>query len=571
MHATHDRTNSGIRCTAAGVFSVILATCGGSPDGNQEPLSAMLSEVSAGRVRTHLTILADDAMQGRETGTEGYLQAARYLASQFAEIGLTPLGDGGSYFQEVAFLSTRLAPESAVFTVYRGASELQLAFPEDFVSFGGYGEADEAVAAPLMFVGYGVHAPQHGHDDFAGVDANGRILVRLTGAPASFPTDERAFYSSSAVKNRFAVERGAVGVVTVRAPVDLPRLPWQRYLAAIGSSDMRWIEPDGTPFEAFPELTGEAVVSEAGAAKLFAFAEQDLEFLFAHHASGGTGSFELDLSASLRRRSVQHPLSAPNVIAKIAGSDPELHNEYLLYTAHLDHLGIRPGKQGDDIHNGAYDNAAGVATILEVARIMAGNPDAIRRSVIFAALAGEEKGLQGSSFLAHNPPVPVERIVAVINIDMPYLGFPIAEIMGLGVEHSTLQSALADAAERTDLEFIPDPRPELVRFIRSDQFSFVKRGVPGLNLKPGARSSDPAVDGAAMLEAYLNDHYHQPGDDLRLPFSGVGSERFTRVALVFGVNVANADQRPAWNEGDFFGARFCRGGCDDGQFLKRGL
>ena len=534
-------------------------SCAWAEESGEERLDSLLAEVSADRFRAHMSVLADDAMAGRETGTEGYLAAARYVASRFSEFGLAPLGENDGYLQPVPFLSARLESDSPRFAVSRGTKEWVLAFPEDYVMSGSFGAAEDSLAAPLVFVGYGIQAPQHGHDDFAGVDVSGKILVRLTGAPSRFAADERAFYSSSWVKNGLAVERGAVGVITVRSPIDLPRLPWQRYLSAIGSSEMRWTWPDGSPFEAFTELVGEAVVSEAGAAKLFALAGRDLEALFARHEGGRTGSFELGLSASLQKRSLTERLAAPNVVAMMPGSDLELRQEYVLYTAHLDHLGVRAGEGGDDIHNGAYDNAAGVATILEIARIMAANPDCARRSVLFAALTGEEKGLQGSSYLAHHPPVPVERIVAVINIDMPYLGFPFAEVMGLGVEHSTLQAALEGAAEAAGLDYIPDPRPELVRLIRSDQFSFVRRGIPGLNLKPGVMSSDPDVDGGALHGEFLQQHYHRPSDDLELPFSPEASERFTRVALLLGLNVANDNQRPVWNAGDFFGQRFVTG------------
>jgi Zn-dependent M28 family amino/carboxypeptidase len=262
----------------------------------------------------------------------------------------------------------------------------------------------------------------------------------------------------------------------------------------------------------------------------------------------------------MTRHSVQGRLSAPNVIGLVPGNDPALRGEYLLYTAHLDHLGVRQGESGEEIYNGAYDNAAGVATLLEVARAMASGPVKPGRSVIFAALTGEEKGLQGSFYLSNNMPVALENLVAVINIDMPFVGFPIADIMGLGVEHSSLQDALVGAAAQVGLDYTPDPRPELVRFIRSDQFSFVRRGVPGLNLKPGVRSSDPAFDGAAMHEAFLHDHYHQPADDLDLPFSPQGSAQFARVALQLGLNVADADRRPEWNRGDFFGDQFTNSG-----------
>ena len=222
----------------------------------------------------------------------------------------------------------------------------------------------------------------------------------------------------------------------------------------------------------------------------------------------------------------------------------------------MDHIGIRPGENGDEIHNGAYDNAAGVAIILEVAGALSGLTPAPRRSIIFAAVTAEEKGLRGSDYLANNPPVAITDIVANINIDMPYLGYPIANVEGFGVEHSTLHGALIRAAEQHNLVLTPDPRPELVRLIRSDQFSFVKQGIPGLNLKPGSNSSDPDIDGAELRNAFLHDHYHGPSDDLNLPFSEDGAQRFVRVLLAFGLIVANDDESPRWKDGDFFGDQF---------------
>jgi len=544
------------RLTCVGLAALALSGCGRTTDAAVENRFGTRAELSAERVRAHMTILADDAMQGREAGTAGYVRAAEYVAAQFAGFGLAPMGDDGSYFQSVPFLSTRLVAESATLALTRDGQVWPLVFGEDFVTFGSFNADDESVTAALVFVGYGIDAPDHGHDDFAGVDASGKIIVRLTGAPPGFPTDERAYYSSSWVKDSVAVARGAVGVITVRTPVDLPRLTWDRYLSASGSTSMAWTDNDGSPFDTYPELKGEAVLSEAAAAMLFKTAGRDLDMVFARREWGETGAFELGIAATLSRRSLRDRTSAPNVIAMIPGTDAKLQGQYLLYTAHLDHLGIRKGKAGDDIHNGAYDNAAGVATMLEVARVMAADPETLRRAVVFAALTGEEKGLQGSSYLAQHPPLEIGSLAAVINIDMPYLGFPIAEIMGLGVEHSSLKAALENAASQAGLDYTADPRPELVRFIRSDQFSFVRRGVPGLNLKPGARSSDPAFDGPAMHEAYLKDHYHQPSDDLELPFSQEGSERFARVALLLGLQVANGGQRPRWNDGDFFAREF---------------
>jgi Zn-dependent M28 family amino/carboxypeptidase len=244
------------------------------------------------------------------------------------------------------------------------------------------------------------------------------------------------------------------------------------------------------------------------------------------------------------------------VLALLPGADPDLRAEHVLFTAHLDHLGTRTDRDGDGIYNGAYDNAAGVAIVLEVAAVLAGMSPPPRRSVLFAAVTAEEKGLLGSDFLARHSPAGIGNTVANINVDMPFLGHPVADVEGLGVEHSTLHGSLGRAAEQCGMALTPDPRPELVRLIRSDQFSFVKQGIPGLNLKPGSTSSDPEVDGGELRDAFLHDHYHQPSDDLALPFSEEGAGRFLCVAVALGRIIADAEESPRWKEGDFFGDRY---------------
>jgi Zn-dependent M28 family amino/carboxypeptidase len=347
--------------------------------------------------------------------------------------------------------------------------------------------------------------------------------------------------------------------MTVRTPVDQARRPWQRLLPGVGTPGMHWLDTEGRPFEGFPELAGSAILSESGAAKLFLAAGRDLPAIFARHANGETGSFDLGLSATVSRKSLQRSAQSANVVGLLKGSDPALANEYVIYTAHLDHIGIREGDDDDDIHNGAYDNAAGVAAILEIARAMALQTIAPRRSVIFAALTGEEKGLQGSSYFAKNPPVPAQSIVADINIDMPYLGFPVADIEAFGAEHSTLLMAVIKATAQTGMALTPDPMPEEVRFVRSDQFSFVREGIPAVAFKAGSKSFDPEVDGAAMLKDFLANHYHRASDDLNLPFSEEGARKFVQTALLFGLEVAEQEQRPRWNAGDFFGEKFANG------------
>ncbi len=543
--------------------SVILIGCQAADDEVAQSVApstppAALASVTGEEIRGHMEFLAADDMEGREAGTAGYQRAADYIAAEFRSIGLEPLGDDGAYFQSIEFFETRLEPETARMSLGKGDAGVELVSRDDFIRGGGYGVAEEEITAPLVFVGHGIVAPEYAHDDFAGVDVAGKILVVLSGAPPRFDTDQRAFYSSSRGKQAVAADRGAVGIVMVRTPVDQARRAWDRILPGVGTPGMRWLDAERMPHEGFPELAGGALLSQAGAEKLFALAGHDLAAIFAKHAAGETGSFELRVTATLGRTSKQRTVTSANVVGLLRGSDPILRDEYVVYTGHLDHLGVRPGEDGDAIHNGAYDNAAGIGAILEIAEAMASLPTPPRRSVIFATVTAEEKGLQGSSYFVHNPPVAIERLIANINIDMPYLGFPVADVEAFGAEHSTLHDAVRRATAELGMDLTPDPMPERVRFVRSDQFSFVKAGIPALAFKAGSKSSDAEIDGAAMLADFLANHYHRPSDDLSLPYSSEGAERFARAALALGLIVAGEDERPRWNEGDFFGDKFAR-------------
>lgn len=537
----------------------LLAAC--APDAPPQVDSRAIAidavdAVAGEGIRRHMEVLADDRFEGREAGAAGYGRSADYVAGQYRSMGLIPLGDDGGYLQSIEFFETRLAPDSARLAVHAGETAAEFAFRDEFIRAGGYGEEREEITAPLVFVGHGITAPEYDHDDFSGVDVAGKIMVVLSGAPPQFATDQRAYYSSSRGKEEVAAGKGAAGIITVRTPVDQARRAWERFLPGIGTPGMRWLTDDGTPFHGFPELAGSALLSETGAEKLFSMSGHDLETIFEKHAAGETGSFDMGVSATLERVSQQRDVSSSNVVGLLQGSDPALRNEYVVYTAHLDHIGIREGEGGDDIHNGAYDNAAGIGAMLEIAAAMAVMETPPRRSVIFAAVTAEEKGLQGSSFFAKNPPVDIGRIVANINIDMPYLAFPVADIEAFGAEHSTLLAAVTEATELAGMGLTPDPMPEEVRFVRSDQFSFVKEGVPALAFKAGSQTSDSSVDGKAMLTDFLQNHYHRPSDDLDLPYSSEGARRFTQAALLLGLIVADADERPRWNEGDFFGEKF---------------
>lgn len=537
--------------------TIIACTSSNTDDSNLvNTIDFVVGELKGENVRKHMEVLASDEMLGREAGTENYDKAAQYLIQNFSDLGLKPLGSDSSFEQPIRFIESRLDTESTVMRIYNDDQAVDFIFKDDYIRSGGFGNVSEKITAPLVFVGYGIIAPEYNHDDYKGINVKDKILVVLSGAPPNFNTDQRAFYSSGRTKAEIAIAQGASGIISLRTPVDQKRRPWERYLPGVGSPGMRWLNQDNEPYNGYTQLQGSATISQAGAKKLFELSGHDLDQIFNHHAEGLNNSFDMGVTATLERSSNQREVLSSNIIGFIEGSDPILRSQYVIYTAHLDHIGIRTGKGNDHIHNGAYDNAAGIGSIIEIASSILSMDQPPRRSIIFAALTAEEKGLQGSSYFVKNPTVPIESLVANINIDMPYLGFPVADIHAFGAEHSSLYGAMETATQYVGIQFTPDPLPEEVRFVRSDQFSFVKEGIPALALKAGTISSDPNIDGGKELDNFLKNHYHQPTDDLNLPFSNEGTERFARTGLLLGLIVANDEQKPTWNADDFFGDKF---------------
>ena len=548
--------------------SIIIATslcfltfgCGDSDNQSQEMQAAqqvMLEQITVEGVRYHVEVLGDDALEGREAGTRGFNAAGDYVANEYKNMGLKTfagLEGADGYFQPVPFLVSSLKVDSAAVSFNNDGVDTDLTIKEDFVMGAGFSAAEESISAPLVFVGFGIVSPENDMDSYAGVDTTGKIVVMISGAPASFGPDERAYYART--KAQTAEDNGAIGVITIRSLTDQNRRDFSFYFPGLGRSGMRWVNAEGEAQDAHTQLEVTATLSQPGAEKLFDGIDASLDDILAAAEEGESQSFAMGKTATLSRSSNHSQAASHNVVGYIEGSDPELKNEYVVYGAHLDHIGIRPGKNGDDIHNGVFDNATGVASILEIASVMSKSAIAPRRSVIFVSYTGEEKGLRGSSYFVNNPPVDVDQLVANVNLDMPILTFAADDVIPLGAEHSTLLSAAEKATETLGITLTPDPSPEEGSFMRSDHFSFIKAGIPAIAYKAGIHSSDPRVDGMEMVLNFRKNHYHQSSDDLKLPFDKIGVENYVRGALLIGWNIANDDARPTWIEGDFFGEKF---------------
>ena len=506
----------------------------------------------------HLRFLADDALRGRDTGSPEYEIAARYVAAQFRRLGLEPAGDEGTFLQDVPLRRVQLEVESARVAIHRDGTDTELEWKKDFLMSGDAGREETAVTAPVVFVGHGVAAPDQSYDDYAGVDVDGKIVLWISGAPASFPSTERAYYSEGSVKIETAVARGAVGILSFASAEMSERYPWERVTKNADSPGFRWLDREQNPSTYYPEIRGGAFLSHEAAAALFDNSSQTLADVLQADEKNELESFDLSVEVTLARRTTHETLSAPNVAAILRGEDAKLRKEYVVLTAHLDHTGVGEPEDGDAIYNGAYDNAMGTALLIEVARLFASSTEMPKRSVLFLAVTAEEKGLLGAEYFLYRQSVPLESIVANVNLDMPLFLYPVADVTAFGEQHSSLSGPVAEAAAAAGFEVTPDPVPEEVLFIRSDQYPFVQQGIPSLFFVPGMKSSDPSIDGRAVFMEFLTQHYHTPSDDLTRPIHWESAERFALANYRLAREIANDWERPTWNEGDFFGEKFGR-------------
>ncbi len=546
-----------------------LGACGGNNESSgknqlvdaEEELVAVdqaLNIIGRKGIEGLLRYLADDARLGRMTGTPEYDESAAYVVSHFEDIGLEPAGDDG-WYQQVPMMARRINTDAATVVYHQDGGESSLKWKEDFVMQGDAVRPDTQIKAEVVFVGFGIHAEDLGYTDYADIDVEGKVVAYFGGSPSSFPHNERAFYSSRLTKAQEAVIRGAVGVIGLRSRIDQGRYSWKRIAENAGARPgMSWVNLSGDVANYFPELQGSATLNVSAADDLFKSAPISFEDALDAADAGTPLSTPLGIEVTLARKTKHESITSPNVVGVLRGSDPELAKEYVIYTAHLDHVGIGAAVNGDTIYNGMYDNAMGVSLLIETARAFAAMSEPPKRSILFIALTGEERGLVGSDYFAHYPTVPSDSLVANVNLDMPLLLYPLADVVAFGAEHSSLQGVIQGVVGFEGLALAADPIPEEVLFIRSDQYSFVKQGVPAVFLVPGFTSTDPAIDGGALFQSHLRTHYHQPSDDMTRPIDWDSAVRFARANVRIGHAVAEDIDRPTWNEGDFFGDKFAK-------------
>jgi len=506
---------------------------------------------SPDQVRAHVEFLADDLLEGRDAGTRGYDIAALYVASRFDALGLKPGGDKG-WYQPIEFARAKFKKDAPA-TITIGATAFQNGV--DVMMTANAREPDLLLEAPAVFVGYGLDSPAHGFDDYSGIDVRGKIVVLLSGVPEGRTSSEIAAHLGSE-KTRMAERRGAIGVITVPTRAFLTTTPWKRLAGYASSSRYVWIGKDGKPWSPAPGVRASAYAHGPAADALFAGAPKSLARVLDAAARKGAmpHGFALKAPVRIERHSAVEKIASSNVLGVIPGSDPTLAKEAVMITAHLDHDGVDPKLEGDKIYNGAMDNAAGIATMLEVARAFAEGKEKPRRTVIFAAVTAEEDGLLGSQYLAKHPLVPAGgRVAGVVNLDMPVLTYDFSDVIAFGGEHSTLGPIADRAVAKAGIKVSPDPMPEQGIFTRSDHYSFVVEGVPSIMLATGF-----AGEGREKFMGFLNKTYHRPGDDLSQAFNWQAGAKFAKINYLIAREIADGAEAPRWYAGNFFGDTFAR-------------
>ncbi|KQN09748.1 peptidase M28 [Sphingobium sp. Leaf26] len=491
----------------------------------------------------HVQALANDGMEGRGTGTPGYDRAADYVIAQFKALGLKPAGVDG-YKQPVAFVEQRIEADRSSAALVGPQGEVALAVPGDLIFSGSGGPVPESIDAPMVFAGYGLHLPEVGHDDFAGLDLKGKIVVVLSGGPADISGALKSHARSE--RSQWLAAQGALGLITLVTPGQV-EIPWVRRVALAGAPALYFAD-DAMRETKLPFLN--AQFDPARSAQFFAGTGKDFAAIAAAaDASAPVASFPLALRFKAQVAATRRDLSSPNLVAVMPGSDPTLKAEHVVLSAHLDGYGIGTPIKGDAIYNGAFDNASGVASLLEIARALKASKVKPKRSILFTIVTAEEKGLLGARYFAGRPTVPAKSIVADLNFDMALPIFPMTSVTPIGYDQSSLGKDAEVVSAQMNLPITPDPFPDRNVFIRSDQYAFIREGIPALFFKYGFKAGTPE---AATEKAWRANIYHSPFDDLNQPVLPAETAKLNAYVTAVTLRVANAAARPAWNEDSFF-------------------
>jgi hypothetical protein len=520
------------------------------------PVQQALDQVQPDAIKAHIAYLADDRLQGRKAGTPGYQMAVDYVTKQLKDLGAQPAGEGGTYIQKVRLRRAFLKSDATFAARDAKGTVLPLTAGQDYVVYPNPELPATSVSnAPLAFAGFGISAPELGYDDYAGLDVKGKIVVIVRGAPSTFASTVASASQDLAGLLKAAVQHGAVGLMvaaTHASPLAAPKTGTYSVLGTNGKVATSRTFAVGSKQQFY------GAVSAATLQRFLQTAALDTTQVFASIKSGKPASAALKATITASAQSTYQDIESYNVVGKFTGSDAKLKDEYVVHSAHLDHLGITAPVKGDSINNGAHDNASGVSCVLEIAKIYSKLKEKPKRSMLFVFVTGEELGLLGSAAFAANPTVPKAQIVADVNMDMPTLIAPLLSVVALGGQHSTLIEPVKAACAYLNIALEPDPEPEQNRFIRSDQYSFVTAGIPALHVKYGNKTADGRNNLSQQVQEWRAVTYHKPQDDINGRFDFEAARKYVQLCFLVGYQVAQEPTRPTWNQGDFFGQRYGR-------------
>ena len=492
----------------------------------------------------YVKVLAADDMEGRETGSAGLRRAESYVVEQLKKNGLEPAGADG-FYQTMQFESRQIVESGSSLALIRGNQYEPLKLGDD-AFFSTRVDLAPSVAAPLVFAGYGLSIPEKNYDDFAGLDLKGKVAVIVAGAPGDIPGALASHYQSAAERWKALRKAGAVGTITILNPASMD-IPWSRITVNRTHPSMALV---GQEFDETPGQKLAVAFNPDRAQKLFEGSGHNLQdILDLARDRKPLPRFPLEVSVRATTQVNKKTLESANVVARVPGSDPKLQNEFVVLSAHIDHVGIGEPINGDRIYNGAMDNAAGSAVLMDVAASLRKSPQKPRRSILFLFLTGEEKGLLGSRYFTAHPTVKPDSIVADINIDMFLPIVPLKVLTVYGLAESDLGEETQETAQSMGIRAQADPEPQRNSFIRSDQYNFIRRGVPALAMKVGF---EPGTPEQQIFKDWLTKRYHAPSDDLDQPVVLSAAAKYEDVIRGLLLRVADNDKRPQWNPNSFF-------------------
>lgn len=513
--------------------------------------AAVARNINPEVIRAQVKFLASDLLEGRGPGRRGGDIAAEYIAAQFATYGLKPMGDNGTYMQKVPMVGVQTKPDSTFALTTAKDQAMDLKFRDQIVALNEQATPSIDVDAPIVWVGYGITAPEYNWDDYKGLDVRGKVLLMLVNEPPSndpkfFKGPALTYYGRWTYKYEQAARMGAAGVLLVHQ-TEMASYGWDVVRNSWGG-EHSYLRDTGAP-----KLKIAAWIQYDVAQKLLADSGIDLQH--AIEAAGKPGFKGQPLKATFKAHieSTVRPFDSNNVIAELPGSDAKLRDQAVIYSAHYDHLGIDPSKPGDNIYNGAVDNGTGCGILLDIAEAFSEARVRPKRSILFASVTGEEQGLLGSEYMGKHPPIPDKDIVLDLNYDalLP-IGVP-QEVSVSGAERTSFYSYVEEAAKAMHLGIVSDTHPGAGHYYRSDHFSFARVGIPSFSIAEGQKFEGHDRDwGEAQARDYNQNHYHQPSDEYRPDMDFRGNALMAKFGIALGWQAANQPQLIDWERGDEF-------------------